>query len=75
MMRKVAEEEATPGLRFKVVEKGGKRLESLLSKPNLTASASLCQKKISQEKNVLVVINLVELIIAKSQMYYTGMNV
>ena len=38
MMRSVAEKEATPGLRFKVVEKGGNWLESLLSKPNPTAS-------------------------------------
>ena len=38
MLRYVAEKESVPGLRFKVVEKGGKRLESLLSKPNPTAS-------------------------------------
>ena len=44
MMRSVAEKEATPGLRFKVVEKGGKRLESLLSKPNPTASDHCVRK-------------------------------
>ena len=44
MMRDVAEKEATPSLRFKVVEKGGKRLESLLSKPNPTASDHCVRK-------------------------------
>ena len=38
MLRDVAEKEAVPGLCFKVVKKGGKRLESLLSKPKPTAS-------------------------------------
>ena len=44
MMREVADSEATPGLHFKVVEKGGRRLESLLSKPNPTSSGHCVRK-------------------------------
>ena len=37
MMREVADAESAPGLHFKVVEKRGRRLESVLSRPNPTA--------------------------------------
>ena len=44
VLRDVADKEATPGLRFKVVEKGGKRLENVLSKPNPTSSDHCVRK-------------------------------
>ena len=44
MLREVADSEATPGLRFKVVEKGGKRLENILSRPNPTSSGQCIRK-------------------------------
>ena len=44
MMREVADAESAPGLHFKVVEKGGRRLESVLSRPNPTASDHCVRK-------------------------------
>ena len=38
ILRTIADQEALPNMRFKIVEKGGRRLENVLSKPNPTAS-------------------------------------
>ena len=54
MMREVADSEATPGLHFKVVEKGGRRLESLLSKPNPTSSGHCVRKDHPNERKKCV---------------------
>ena len=43
-LREVAESEATPGLRLKIVERGGKRLGNVLSKPNPTSSDHCIRK-------------------------------
>ena len=50
MLQPVAKSEATPGLRFKIVEKGGKRLENILSKPKPTSS-DFCVRKDQLRKN------------------------
>ena len=44
MLRQIADSEATPNLRLKTMEKGGRRLESTLSKPNPTASDTCVRK-------------------------------
>ena len=44
MLRDVADSEAIPGLRFKVIEKGGKRLESMLSRPHPTSFGHCIRK-------------------------------
>ena len=69
MMREVADAEATPGLHFKVVEKGGKRLESLLSRPNPTASDHCVMSR----RNVWAVIRMKELEIVRSLMLCISM--
>ena len=43
-LREVADSEATPGLRLKIVERGGKRLGNILSKPNPTSSDHCIRK-------------------------------
>ena len=44
MLRQVADSEATPNLMLKIVENGGRRLESILSRPNPTASDTCVRK-------------------------------
>ena len=44
MLRQVADSEATPNLMLKIVENGGRRLESILFRPNPTASDTCVRK-------------------------------